>query len=181
MNSRPRTIVKAKKEDLSDLFRFFALLEGETTPSEEELLTEIDRGGFYLLKSGTKIQGVASISHDVIEVFFPDSHSYRKSDDLLERIGYRGEPLCVLTRFAISPLFRRKGLGSEFLQSLLARYKGSTWLTEIRQNTLHAIPFFQKNNFSILGIYPPIEGRENESIIVYKTYKKDGLCSASWW
>ena len=193
MNVKTHSIVKAKPEDIPAIVSLFKdvgenlLEEGNPMwsgdyPGEEDFVQDVEMGRLYVMKEGKRILGSASIAHDVAEAFFPQTHSYRKSDELLERIGYRGEPIAILERFAIAIDRQNQGLGSEFLQSLFAKYKGSTWVFAVYEKNARALRFYQKRGFLSLGIYPGLEyGGYSSQYVVYRTYKKDGLCSNSWW
>ena len=193
MTNKPHSIRKAKIEDLPALLCLYRdvgedlLSKGnpmwsEGYPNETILSSDIEDGRLYVLFEGKTLLGAASVSHDVAEAFFPQSHSYRKSDDLLERIGYRGEEIAILHRLAISPDRQKEGLGSEFLQSLLARYKGSTWVFCVYEKNESALRFYQKRGFSSLGLYPGLEyGDYSSQYVLYRTYKREGLCSTAWW
>ncbi len=193
MKNRLHTISKAGFDDLPYVFSLYRevgeqlLSRGNPMwsgdyPSEDDLREDIGAGRLYLIREGKEILGAASISHDVTEAFFPRSHSYRKGDELLEKVGYRGEPIAILHRFAILPLYQHKGVGSEFLASLMARYRGSTWLFTVYEKNAEALLFYKKRGFSSLGLYPDIEAGEFSSqFVLYKTYKREGLCSTAWW
>lgn len=193
MQNKPISIRKGRAEDLPSLLALYRDAIEDSSPKghhgfdersidEKDISSVIEDGRLYVLVEGKAILGAASVSHDVAEAFFPESHSYRKSEDLLERISYRGEPIAILERFLISPDRQKEGLGSEFLQSLLARYKGSTWIFAVKESNTSALSFFLHRGFSSLGPYPDLEGSgENARCIVYRIHKREGLCSTAWW
>ena len=175
MQTKPHSIRKVKSEDIPSLARLF----DDAEQSQPDFAAEIEDGRLYVLLEGKRLLGAASVTHDVGEAFFPVSKSFRKSDDLLERVGYRGEPIAILHHLVIDPDRQNEGLGSEFLQSLLAKYKGSTWVFAVNEKNTHALSFFLSRGFKLLDVYPELECGPHH--IVYRTFKREGLCSAAWW
>ena len=173
MNSKTNLITTAKIEELPAILSYF--------PDQmAELEEDIEDRCVYLLKQGNKLLGVASVKHDLSETLFAKTRSFRKGDALLSEIGYRGEPLSILTRFKVAPSARGKEEERDLLRSLFAKYKGSTWILAIPQNDMHALSFFFDSGFKNLGIYSDLEGKYLGFNLLYKAFKKEGLCSDPW-
>ena len=173
MNGKTTLISIAKAAELPAILSYYP---GE----QEDLEEEIESRCLYLLKQGNKLLGVACVKHDLSETLFAKTRSFRKGDILLNDIGYRGEPLAVLTRFAIASPIRGKEEERDFLKSLFAKYKGSTWIFPSPQNDMHVLSFFKDFGFRSLGQYSELEGKFVGFNLLYKIYKKEGLCSNPW-
>ena len=142
----------------------------------EELIEEHQ---VYVLKQGRNVLGFAVIGHSLEDEFFPQTHSYSKSEDLLEEIGYRGEPLLILRYFFVGGFYQNRGHGGELIKSLFARYKDATWFLYIEEGNRRATKFFQSHGFFPCGDPKKLEHEDAPKLILAKKYRPSGLCRES--
>jgi GNAT superfamily N-acetyltransferase len=179
----------AKESDLPAILKLFrrvnAHLQEENLlmwshgyPDESDFAEDISNHCLYVLKEGSRVLAMGSVSHDVTADFFPVSHSQRKTQDVLDKISWAGEPLCLLNRFMVDPAFEGKGVSSELLSYIESLYKGSSWLLAAYSENTRAVRFYEKHGFQNYGIYKDFEwGEVSTQFLIGKKYKRDGLCA----
>ena len=152
-------------------------------PMEEDFKLDQKEGRLYVIKDGARVIGSATAEHDVAEAFFPISKSEAKAIDLLESLGYRGEPLLILTRFMIDPAYQGKGVAKEFLQAVLSYYPKTSVLLSVGKENEKAIAFYRKNGFAVFGS-PAFEFGDlpsSDFILMTKMFVPKGLCREAKW
>lgn len=146
-------------------------------PEKADFAADLQDGSLYLLKEGSRVLAMASVSHDLGDALYPRTHSAKKVQGLLDEIGWNGEEISILHRFMVDPAFWGKGLSDEFLAYLFERYKGSTWIFAVYQINEAGFAFYKRKGFSVLAGDPGLEYQDDHGCcIVYKKYRKDGLC-----
>ncbi|MBR1846673.1 MAG: GNAT family N-acetyltransferase [Bacilli bacterium] len=186
------TIVVAKESDYAGVVSCFSSAletQEEGAKIEEErrnwildgLLEEIRSGSVYVMKSRRGVIGFATVSHSMEDEFFPLSHRYSKSNVILEEMGYRGEPLTIIKALFIEAAHQRKGLGDEFLHSLFARYKNSSFALYLEEGNVEAKQFFLNHGFFPCGHGETIERGKGPKLILAKRYRPMGLCREPRW
>lgn len=135
----------------------------------------------YAAKRKRAIEGFATVSRDLRDAFFPDSHSFRKEQDLLDRIAYNGEPTVVLTGIYVDVAVQRSGIGKELFRSLMSYYPKSTWLLLCPADNQKACSFFLHLGFEDLGVDSSIEGTGKGKHLFVKKYRPKGLCREAYW
>jgi ribosomal protein S18 acetylase RimI-like enzyme len=179
----------AKLSDLPALMKLFRRVNAELVaagnlmwthgyPLESDFKEDIENQCLYVLKEGSRVLAMGAVSHDVTADFFAESHSAAKTTEVLEKVGWAGEPIAMLHRFMADPAYQGKGVASELLDYLLSRYKGSTWIFAAYPSNLRAIRFYEKHGFTNYGIYKDFEwGPDSVQVLIGKKYKRDGLCA----
>jgi GNAT superfamily N-acetyltransferase len=182
-------LIIAKPNDLPAIMKLFRrvnanlisqgnLMWTHDYPLESDFKADIDNECLYLLKEGMRVLAMGAVSHDVTADFFADSRSAKKTTEVLEKVGWAGEPIAMLHRFMVDPAFEGKGVAAELLDFLLARYKGSTWIFAAYPSNLRAIRFYEKHGFTNYGIYSEFEwGPDSVQNLIGKKYQRDGLCA----
>jgi GNAT superfamily N-acetyltransferase len=182
------TIGPAKEKDLPSVLKLFRRVNAQLSeegnlmwshgyPSPEVFQEDIANHRLYLVKEGTRVLAMGAVSHDITDDFFSQSRSQKKTQDVLDLIGWKGEPICLLHRFMSDPAFWGKGVAAELWDYLERRYKGSTWVFAAYCRNEKALAFYRKHGFTVHGIYRDFEwGEDSVQILISKKYQKDGLC-----
>lgn len=173
-------IAKAKPLEfalLSKCFRRVGIEDGEKLNrriGEERLLALAEEGEVLILKSDKHILGAIAGTSRWENALFPLSHSYAKSDDVLDAFPYQGERVVYLDFIFIDPMDQRKGKGKELLNAYLHRYEETSFLVLLHDDD--AIPFFTS-----MGFHPLFGNGENEVMpeakLFVKPFVKTGICS----
>ena len=136
---------------------------------EKKLLEEASEGRAYLLKDGSRVISVASFSFFPMEEICPGNAS--KQNDILDKIGYFGEPLLFLSSIFTDPLYAGKGYGRSLFLSLYLKHKDATWFALLPNERLCLLSFFKKLGFV------PFDYSETGSLILVRKKVKEGLCA----
>lgn len=184
-----------RKATPSDYRETVAVLsEAMETLSKEAALSEADRDRFFasvpaLLEDGLvylaienyRPVGVATVSYSVEDAFFPQSRSFRKSNDLLDAIDHSGEPLLVLTGIYVVGKRQNQKIGTDILHLLIGRYPNSTWILWNREANVKATRFFLRNSFLALNEKVDVECDSLPAVVLYRKYRPSGLCREAFW
>lgn len=137
--------------------------------NEDTLKASVEERRAYVLKDGLKIISLASLSFFPLEEIF--GNDVAKQNELLERIGYFGEPILGLESIFTDPLYKRKGNAKELFLSLIANHKEATWLSLLPSSRLSLLPFFKSLGFKGYDFL------EDGSLILVRKKEKEGLCA----
>ena len=137
----------------------------------DELLAE---GEVLIAKENKRVLGAIRCTSLWEGHLFPKTHSYSKSDGVLEGFPYRGERIVYLDFLFVDPSFRRKGKGKELLKTIFSRYETTSFLLLLKEGD-------PKEYFTRFGFFPlygdyGIESMENATLYV-RPYTKTGICS----
>lgn len=166
----------------SDALPANSRMEDERTDDLLQRLSEdIEEHRVLVVKSRKTVLAFAIIAHSLEDEFFPKTHSYRKSSDILEDAGHRGEPLLILRALFVLPVYQRQGLGAELLKSLFATHKGTTWLLFVEEENQAAMTFFKDHGFFPCGNPDGLEWGEKKKTILAKRFRPTGLCREAYW
>ncbi len=136
---------------------------------EEKLATATNERRAYVLKDGLKIISLAVLS------FFPLEEIYGsnipKQNELLDQIGYYGEPLLFLESIFTDPFYKKKGNAKALFLSLVSAHKDATWLSLLPASRLSLLPFFE-----VIG-FKPYDYASDGSLILVRKKEKEGLCA----
>ncbi len=141
----------------------------ETFFDESKFAQEVEERRAYVLKDGAKILSLASFSFFPLEEIY--GNDLPKQNELLDRIGYYGEPLLFLDSIFTDPFYKRKGNAKALFLSLVSAHKEATWLALLPPSRLSLLPFFQAIGFK------PYDYAENKSLILVRKKEKEGLCA----
>ena len=147
-------------------------------PLEEDLKEDFEAGRLYIVKEGGRVIGALAVSHDVAHSFFPESRSEKKAVDLLDKVGHKGEDVLMISRLMIDPAFQKKGIGTEFLKSILANYRHTSFLISVSKRNVKAVSFYKKNGF-VPSFSPEFEYGgfpSSEFVLMTRMYRPQGLC-----
>ena len=147
----------------------------------QRLSEDIKDHHVLVIKLRKTVLGFAIIARSMEDEFFPKTRSYRKTSDILEDAGHRGEPLLILRALFVLPAYQRQGLGDELLKSLFATYKGATWLLFLEEENQSAMAFFKAHGFFPCGNPGGLEWGEKKKAILAKRYRPTGLCREAYW
>jgi GNAT superfamily N-acetyltransferase len=136
---------------------------------ERRLIEETSEGRAYLLKDGSRVISVASFSFFPMEEICPLNPS--KQNDILDQIGYFGEPLLLLSSIFTDPSYEGKGYGRSLFLSLCFKHKDATWFALLPSERLRLLPFFKKLGFV------PFDYNEAGNLILIRKKVKEGLCA----
>ena len=156
-----------------DPLRQEALLSGLSEAIEDQQI--------YAMKNGSRVLGFAWIGHIVEEELFPKTQSYSKTEDVLEAIGYHGEPTMVLRGIFIDKKEQGHKYGNELFHSLLSRYKGATWIAAIEEGNRGGIHFLEHLGFLPCPIPVDCECGDTPKRVYAKTFRPSGLCREARW
>ena len=182
----------ATQEDYREIVSCFAS-SSEALPADSRLEEEradnllqrlsedIEDHHVLVIRQRKTVLGFAIIAHSLEDEFFPKTHSYRKSSDILEDAGHRGEPLLILRALFVLPAYQKQGLGAELLKSLFATHKGASWLLIVEENNQSAVTFFKAHGFFPCGDPDGLEWGEKKKMILAKRYRPAGLCREAYW
>ena len=136
---------------------------------EEHFSQAVEERRAYVLKDGSKILSLASFSFFPLEEIY--GNDIPRQNDLLDQIGYYGEPLLFLESIFTDPFYKRKGNAKALFLSLVSSHKEATWLALLPSSRLSLLPFFQA-----IGFKPYDYGKDGALILIRKK-EKEGLCA----
>lgn len=183
-----KTIGPAKEKDLPGVLKLFRRVNAQLVnegnlmwsggyPSDEIFKADIVNQCLYIVKEGTRVLAMGSVSHDLTDDFFNETHSQKKTQEILDMVQWEGEPICILHRFMADPAFWGKGVAAELWDYLARRYKGSLWVLAAYCGNEKAIAFYTKHSFKNHGIYKDFEwGEHSIQNLLSKKPIKEGLC-----
>ena len=173
-------IAKAKIEEKEALDKCFrrCLAEDEDIFSsrldQERLDALLQEGEILIAKENKRVLAAIHCSSLWEGYLFPKTHSFSKSDEVLEGFPYRGERIVYVDFLFVDPSFRRKGKGGEMLKTIFSRYEKSSFLLLLKEGDPKE--YFRKFGFfPLYGDYG-IESMENATVYV-RPYTKTGICS----
>ena len=141
----------------------------------------IEAKRLWLGKSRKGYVSFAIVSHGVGDYFYPRSHSYAKSADLLEGFGYAEEGITIVEALHVDYAKQRRHNGLETLKAICGRYPKHTILAAIKEDNRAAKGLFQRCGFLPLSGDYGIELPGGPYLIYVKKYKKSGLCREANW
>lgn len=136
---------------------------------EDALRQSLEEGRVYVMKDGSKTLSLASFSFFPMETIFPDDA--RAQNDLLDGIGYYGEPLLLLEAIFTDPFAQGKGCAKSLFSSLSHKHKAATWFALLPSTRRTLLPFFHSLGFK------PYDFSKDGSLILVKKKEKEGLCA----
>ncbi len=136
---------------------------------EEKLLEAVNERRAYVLKDGLKILSLASFSFFPLEEIY--GNDVPKQNELLDQIGYYGEPLLFLESIFTDPFYKRKGNAKALFLSLVSSHKEASWLALLPSSRLSLLPFFKSIGFK------PYDYAQGGSLILVRKKEKEGLCA----
>lgn len=159
---------------------YFKPSEKETAVFLHDMENISGSDAVYVMKERGRVIAFLWISYDVSGSLFASSHSYSKTNDLFYDAGFGDENVLFLKAIYVDPKRQNHGLGSELLQSALARYKGSSWILALNPGNPHLEGFFLHRGFSKLG-ERTTELPDERKTILYRKYRPSGLCREANW
>lgn len=179
-------ITLARMADYQDLVSLFALSYSDAPSSRpsyilDQLAESIEAGRVYLLRQDRIARGFILISHDIERVFFPDTESFSKMNNLLDDIGHKGERVCIIESIHVDARMKRKGIATTLAKSMYARYKDATWLALVETGNVVARAFFGHLGFHSIDSDVPIERHQGNACVYVKNYRPTGLCREAFW
>lgn len=136
---------------------------------EERFLTAANERRAYVLKDGLKTISLAALSFFPLEEIY--GNDLPKQNELLDRIGYYGEPLLFLESIFTDPFYKGKGNARSLFLSLVSSHKDATWLALLQTSRLSLLPFFKALGFK------PYDYAPGGSLILIRKKEKEGLCA----
>lgn len=145
------------------------------------LQEDIESHRAYVLKQRHDVFGFLIVSRDIEGEFFPRSHSYSKTSDLLEELGHRGEDVFVIKALFVDAAHQSEGIGQELLRSLFARFKEASFLLYVEEGNKKGRDFFAHHGFFACGHEESLERGPKPKKIYGKRYRPTGLCREARW
>ena len=187
-----RTLLPATESNFGELASLYSssieALPRSCFPDEKErdaflssLPKAIDDGRVYCLKERGKALSFYVVSHSVEDYFYPQSHSYAKSSDLLESFDYQGERIVVLETLNVDYLHQGNGIGTETLKAMVGRYPKCSFLTCCKEENRPGIRLLLKVGFAALPHDYGMEIEGGKHVIFVKKYRPSGLCREAKW
>ncbi len=134
-----------------------------------QLKQAVDERRAYVLKDGLRIISIVSLSFFPLEEIY--GNDVAKQNELLDRIGYYGEPLLLLESIFTDPLYKGKGNARSLFLSLVSNHKEATWLSLLPASRLSLLPFFKTLGFKGYDFLP------SGALILIRKKEKEGLCA----
>ncbi len=136
---------------------------------KDRFLQAVNERRAYVLKDGLKVISLASLSFFPLEEIY--GNDIPKQNELLDQIGYYGEPLLFLESIFTDPFYKKKGNAKALFLSLVSTHKEATWLALLPPTRISLLPFFQAIGFK------PYDYAHNQSLILVRKKEKEGLCA----
>lgn len=136
---------------------------------KDRFLQAVNERRAYVLKDGLKVLSLASFSFFPLEEIY--GNDIPKQNELLDQIGYYGEPLLFLESIFTDPFYKKKGNAKALFLSLVSSHKEATWLALLPPTRISLLPFFKAIGFK------PYDYAQNQSLILVRKKEKEGLCA----
>ena len=129
------------------------MMWSEGYPEERDFAADIAAQTLFVIKEKGRILASASVSFDVKEEFFAETHSDAKAADLLDKARWDGSPILILHRLMVDPAFWGQGLGYEMIAYLKTAYPHRFWIFVAATTDEKAVRFYVKHGFVDHGKY----------------------------
>ncbi len=143
------------KEDIAKLLRrvstsatYESILFPIPPISEEKIAPAIVNGEMFVAKDRRSILALGIVKMDVSSYFFPVTHDGGKLMNIMSKTDSRmSEDVLSLAYLAVDPLYQRRGIGSEMLSFLEARFARFLLVSSLDISNQKGIEFLRKNGF----------------------------------
>ena len=173
-------IAKGKIEEMEAIDKCYRRCLDETSPSFPNRLTQdrlnalIEEGEVLIDKENKRVFGAIRCTSVWSSELFPRSHSFAKSEAVLEGFTYAGERIVYIDFLFVDPSFRRKGRGKGLLKTVFSRYEEASFLLLLQEDE-------PKEFFLSLGFRPLLGDYGVETLpgaaLYVRPYSKTGICS----
>lgn len=127
----------------------------------------------YVYSSSRRDLGMFEIGSSLDDCF-PESRAFQNSENVLERIAYKGERIVLIKFLAIDPAFEGKGYGRNLLASIHSHFRQTSFFVYLPVQYKRAVRFFQQ-----AGYHPVSQEGELalfDMILLCRPYQPSGLC-----
>lgn len=135
-----------------------------------------DFDGVYVCADRRKCVGLLCFSR-TLEPIFSGKSRYRKEDDLLSTIPFKGEDIALLRFLCVDPMDRRQKKGTEMFNSLSSLLSKTTFFAPISRFNAPGIEFLKSLGFYMVSEGAGMDIPDRTGIIMAKPYVKQGICS----